>query len=231
MENKQVSNKLKELSILFAEDDKNIRDNIVVSLELLFKNVYQASDGFEAYTQYINNKPDIILTDIAMPGKDGLSFISKVRENNISIPIVILTAQNSEKVIIEAANKQIDGFIVKPINLNKLLEKMEVCIKKIEKLETKSNIIHLNDGLVYDMTNYELLHNNITVSLGKKENLLLKLFANNLNSTITKEQIELTIWNEHISESALKNLLSSLRKKIGKDTIKNISGIGWKLSV
>jgi DNA-binding response OmpR family regulator len=108
---------------------------------------------------------------------------------------------------------------------------MKVCINKIEKLETKSNIIHLNDGLVYDMTNYELLHNNITVSLGKKENLLLKLFANNLNSTITKEQIELTIWNEHISESALKNLLSSLRKKIGKDTIKNISGIGWKLSV
>jgi CheY-like chemotaxis protein len=94
MENKQISNKLKELSILFAEDDKNIRDNIVVSLELLFRNVYQATDGFEAYTKYINNKPDIILTDIAMLGKDGLSFISKVRENDISIPIVILTAQN-----------------------------------------------------------------------------------------------------------------------------------------
>lgn len=225
----EIFQKLKPLSILFIEDDEKIRDNVVVSLEMMFSSVYIAKDGFEAYNQYKNKNPDIILTDLAMEHYDGFSLIEKIREENLAIPIIILSAHSSKEFLIKAANLQIDGYIIKPVSLEKLLDKFSVAIKKLETNFVQNSKVQITNELSYDFNSNELFKNKELVKLGKKENQLLSLLTKNIGKTVTKEYIELTIWQGEATEAAFKNLISSLRKKIGKDLIKNIHGFGWKL--
>lgn len=225
----EIFQKLKPLSILFIEDDEKIRDNVVVSLEMMFSSVYIAKDGFEAYNQYKNKNPDIILTDLAMEHYDGFSLIEKIREENLAIPIIILSAHSSKEFLIKAANLQIDGYIIKPVSLEKLLDKFSIAIKKLETNFVQNSKVQITNELSYDFNSNELFKNKELVKLGKKENQLLSLLTKNIGKTVTKEYIELTIWQGEATEAAFKNLISSLRKKIGKDLIKNIHGFGWKL--
>lgn len=87
-----------------------------------------------------------------------------------------------------------------------------------------------SDGLIYNLLSDELYKNAEVINLGKKEKDLLRLFIDNFDRTLTKEEIIENIWGyEDITESALKNLLSRLRAKIGVDIILSIKGRGWKL--
>ena len=83
----KILKKLENYSVLYAEDDAGVRKNVFELLSLLFKEVYLACDGQEAYELFLTNKPDLIITDIKMPLIDGLSLIDTVRKENKKIPL------------------------------------------------------------------------------------------------------------------------------------------------
>jgi DNA-binding response OmpR family regulator len=219
---------LNTLNLLYVEDDKALRTNYLKTLNLLFYKVHEAECYDTAIKKYNTNQIDILLVDINLGKLSGIELVKKIREKDIYTPIVFLTAHSDNKYLLEAINLQIDGYIIKPLDLDKLQVCMSNCIKK---LHSKSRVI-IDSNIYYDLNNQELYINEDYVKLGKKTNELLKFFLENQNQTITKESIEHTLWSDKtVTDSAIKNLISNLRKLIGKEKILNITGIGWKLNI
>lgn len=99
---------LKSKRILFVEDDAITRMEISNTLKMLFKAVYCARDGEEAYNLYEDERPDIILTDVRMPKKDGIKLTRQIRQIDYNTPIVILTSFDDKNTLLNAANLAID---------------------------------------------------------------------------------------------------------------------------
>lgn len=217
----------KKYTILFAEDDDTIRQATTHILQIFFKEVYVAKNGKEALECYEDEKPDIILSDIKMPLMDGISLAQKIRKSDFMIPIVLLSSYSDQQMLFEAANAHIDGYILKPIVLESMLETLE---KVIPKIAPKKELITFANGMIYNTLSKELYKDGIIVPLGAKEQKILQIFIANKEAIVEKEEIILAIWGlEEVTDSALKGLLNRLRAKIGNDTIVSVKGSGWRL--
>jgi two-component system, OmpR family, response regulator VanR len=220
--------KLNNLKLLYIENNEDFRKNYLQILSLLFKKVFTAENYESALNLYEKNFPDIIVVDINLEGLSGLDLVQTIRKTDLKIPIVFLTAYQDTKHLLQAANLQIDAYIVKPLDFEKLGAAMFNCLKKI----SDQTIVKLDTNLSYNLSSRQLYKNDKIEKLGKKLNILLYLFVKNANKTITREEIEYRIWDtDMVTDSAVKNLIGNLRKKIGKEKIVNIMGIGYKLNI
>jgi two-component system, OmpR family, response regulator VanR len=218
---------LKDKTIVYAEDDIITRNQTAEILEMLFGKVYVASDGEEAYNLYEDESPDILLTDVKMPRKDGLSLIRHIRQNDYHLPIILMTSYAEQEMLLNAANLSIDGYLVKPVDLEKLT--YSIC-RAVQRTGKDEGLIVLGKNLYFNSATKELYHNSKIVVLGVKELDLLELLLNNRHRTLTKEEIGKALWPlDPICESAIKNIVLRLRKKIELDIIISVRGVGYRL--
>ncbi len=220
---------LKSLNLLLVDDNYRIHAELHELLSPMFKSLSLAHDVPSA-EQLLRELPvDIIITDIEMPGMDGLSFIEQVRESNQNLPIIVLSAHAENDTLLRAANLQIDGYIIKPLNFRKLEAVLERAVKR---LSYRLERIAIAPQISYEPRFKALKIDGEEVSLGQKECLLLELFISRSDHLVSKEEILQHVWSSgHASESALKNLLSELRKKLKYPVIENHPGRGWHLSL
>ena len=224
-----ILNRLKNLTLLYIEDDSFIREKYLETFNILFKKTYEASNYNQAIDIFKKESPDLLIIDIQLnEGPNGFDIVEKIREEDQLVPIIFLSAYSEVDYIFKAINNSVNGYIIKPLSLPKLIDVLNksTIVKKLEKT------INISKCISYNFDTFELKVDDNIISLGKKENMLLQMFLENLNKTLTKEEIEYKIWDEVLtSESALKNLIRVLRKKIGKDRIQNTSGMGWRLII
>lgn len=221
--------KLKKLNLLYIEDDIKTRDSYINTFNLIFNRVFAADSYDEAISIYDKELIDFILVDIELNSKkNGFDISKTIREINIDVPIVFLTGHDKKEFILKAINSNMNGYIVKPLSIDKFLE---ITNSLCSKINFKQNI-EFNE-FTYDFDTLELFSKNGSlISLGKKENTLLQIFLKNRDKLLNREFLEYEIWNESLpSDSTLKNLIASLRKKIGKESITNISKLGWIVKI
>ena len=224
---KDVIEKLQRLTLLYAEDEEGIRKNIADSLSYYVKEVIEARDGVEAYEFYLQKKPDIVLSDIHMPNLNGIDFVKKVREENKSIPIVIITAHTDKEYLLEAIELKMEKYIVKPIELESLLNVLEKCVYLLE-LNQKI-LLKIDENYIYDYDKKELRYKDEIVLLNKKEISFFELLIRNQNRIVSYEELQDKVWIEDVmTDSALRSLVRNLRKKLPTDIIFNLSGIGYR---
>lgn len=218
---------LQTKTILYAEDEKHIQNNIKQILELFFKQVYVASDGQEAFYMYEEFSPDVLMLDIYMPLMDGLEVVKKVRKNDVNIPIIMLSAHASQENLFEIVDKKICKFITKPFDIQKLNEALLKCASEFESDDVE---VRLRHG-IYNQFSKTFIGLNEQITLTKKESQLLDLFIKYKNQVLSYEQIIEFFWENECTKESIKALIKELRKKIGKDDIKNIFGLGYKLEI
>ena len=228
-----VNNILKQMTILYIEDEDNIRLNISKTLLLICKNVLVASDAESALDLYNTNKIDIILSDINLPKMSGLEFTTLIRENNRHIPIILLTAHTNTSFLLEAAKLRLIDYLTKPIDFEVLLDALERAAKDI--IQNGTYFIEFQNETTYDV-NKKMLQDNETkkeLKLTASEIELLEYLIQYSKRVVSAEELKSALWdNPDLStDSALKNLLTKLRSKIGKESITNISGIGYRLNL
>ena len=220
---------LKNLEILFVEDDTLMLEHTKKTLDIFFKEVYTCETINSAKEIYYERRPDIILCDIKLEDENGLDFVKYVREKDYKTPIIMLTSHNDSSYILQAANLGIDGYILKPLSLDKILE---VFLKAIERIPYLNSTINISNSLKYSFFDKQLYYNDTLVELGEKENKLFEFFVKNVNKTLSKEEIIYYIWPlEEVTESAFKNLLSRLRAKLVDDIIHTVKNKGWVIKV
>ena len=221
--------KLKTLTILYAEDEEGIRKKITNSLGYYAKEVIEASNGEEALRLYREKKPDIIFTDIMMPKMDGIEFVKEIRKENVEIPIVILTAHTDKKYLLSAIDLYLEQYIIKPINLKDLKNSLERSLSVISKNHSISK--KLPQDCSYDFDTKILTCKEQDVKLNKKEINLFELLLHNQHRVVTYKELQDHIWgDDYMSDDALKSLVRNIRQKLPKDYIQNLSGVGYKIN-
>ena len=221
-----VKSKLKALTILYAEDEIGIRKNIMKTLSYYAKDVYEASNGKEAFDLYEENRPDIILSDIHMPIMDGLEFIKKVRKKDKDTPVVMITAHTDKKYLMEAVELHMEKYVVKPINTKMLFEVLGKCIDSLN--ITRIVTLNCDKNYNYNFESKKLIYKNEVIVLNKKEVLFMELLINNQNRVVKYEEIQYKVWKDNImTDNALRSVVLHLRKKLPTNIIHNLSGIGY----
>lgn len=220
---------LKSLNILYIEDEENIRNNICQILKFICKDVYTASNGKEALSLFNKNNIDIILSDINMPEMSGLDFSKEIRKNNKFLPIILLTAHTDTKNLLTATKLKLIDYLVKPLNLKDL--KNALCTAALEYQEKYRVIIYFKNNIEYHVNKKEIFENSNKKDITNKELLLLEFLYENKKILLSKDEIKEHLWEDSLeaTDGAFKSILNKLRKKIGKESIKNISGIGYQL--
>ena len=225
----------KSYSILYAEDDVEVRKNYVLFLENYFDNIYEAGDGKEALKIYKNKKPSVILTDITMPEVDGLEFVKTIRKTDFTTPIIILSAHSQKEYLFEAIKLNLVDYLIKPIKRAEFKNIIESTInnvsKKFEHAEDERIII--SKTTYWDRSSRLFFYKNKIVDLIKNERILFELLLKKKNEVVTPTDIALYVWDDEdtiVNDASIRNLVKRLRKKLPVDIIHSIYGSGYLLN-
>lgn len=220
--------RLKNKTILLVDDEKIIRENIASMLKFFFKEVYIAVDGEDGLDKYENYLPDIIMTDLKMPNMGGFELIKELEKRACSSYTIIVSAHTDTELLIEAINKGVNRYLIKPITEDELFEVFNAYFEKLDKTTPLS--VQLESNIYFDLNKNQMIIDNEELHLNKKETQFMKLLCSDINKTFSYEEIEYQVWgSDSMSLSAIRSVVRDLRKKIGQDYIINISGIGYRL--
>lgn len=222
---------LKHLNILYIEDEKNIRENITKTLDILVNTVHSVEKVEDAVEVLKTNRIDIIISDINLPKINGIDFIKKIRNTNCYIPVILLSAYTEKDYLLEATKLKLVDYLVKPIDFNMLNEALLKASQEI--INNAKYIVDFEENISYNIMQKKLYTKNDEkeIDLTAKEIDLLEYFIENNERVISHEEIKTEVWQDsfEVTDSALKNVLNKLRKKVGKNSITNISGVGFRI--
>ncbi|MDY0121584.1 MAG: response regulator transcription factor [Sulfurimonas sp.] len=218
--------RLTTLTLLFIEDNEAFAKNTIDFLQIYFGKVLHTTTLKEALVLFETEDPDLILSDIKVEDGNGLEFIQQVRRRNKEIPIIVMSAHKEEEFLFKAIPLGILSYEVKPINYENFL----ALLRKITEHFKEISSFHISPNLVYDYKNKQLLLENKAITLTKKEMLFIELLLKYPKQVVANHMIQNDVWeNSIMSDSAIKNLIFRLRKKVGQDFVQTIHGVGYKL--
>jgi DNA-binding response OmpR family regulator len=219
---------LKDIKILYIEDEEFIRKNAIEYLNFYCDNVYEACDGLDGYEKYKQIKPNIIICDIMMPNLNGLELIEKIRKEDKATQIIVATARIDTEFLLKAVELRLIKYLTKPITEDKLLPVLNEALKYIKQEDT--NILNFEENYKFDILNKTLFSNEKIVKLTKKEILFLEVCTKNKNRAVTYNELENYVWDGYMTSDAMRSVVKELRRKLPKNTLENISGIGYKIN-
>lgn len=216
-------------NILIVDDDAHINNMLKERLTIEGYSINQAFSGTETKLLLANVKPDLILLDLMLPGLTGEELLPEIKD----IPVIVLSAKSSVSSKVDLLLKGASDYITKPFEMDELLARIAVQIRKNNNKNTNELIfneikLNIDTHLVYI--------NDDAVKLTRTEYSILKLLMNNPNQVISKSAIleNIFIDTPDCTEDSLKIHVHNLRKKLNdktnKDYIKSIWGIGFMIS-
>lgn len=220
--------------ILYVEDDDNTRANYINFLKRFFDVFYEASNAEDAYEIYKKEKPDILLIDINLPGKNGIDFLRDIRKIDHTAKAIMLTAMSDIDILISATELKLTKYLVKPISRDELKEALMMAANEIINYTTYTNrVVHIKESCYWDQDREKLLYYEKEVFLTRKEKELLVMLFSNVKKVFSSEDIIFELWYDYDDAkiSSLKTLVKKLRKKLPPDIIKNVFGIGYTLDI
>jgi len=226
--------------ILVVDDEEDIVELMRFQLENDGFDVISANDGMEAIVKINKESPSLVILDIMMPRMSGLDVVKLIRakEEDSHLPIIIVSAKSSEDDVVAGLDLGADDYLTKPFSLKVLSAKVKT-IKR--RYENTSNTIEKKDNQIIEFSNLVLNRNKYTVTLDSKnidltatEFELLFLMASDIGRVFTRNQlINESKGNDYpVTQRSIDVQVVSLRKKLGefgKNTIKTVWGIGYKI--
>lgn len=221
--------------ILYAEDDETLAFLTKDNLEMHY-DVTHCTDGEMCLKAFKSEAFDICIFDIMMPKMDGFELAEKIRQLNADVPIIFLSAKTLKEDRIKGLRLGADDYLVKPFSIEELLLKIEIFLKRSQKNITVENVIYTVGKYQFDHKNYLVFTDSEKISLTQREAELLKLFLDNKNVVMKREEILKSLWgnDDYFMGRSLDVFISRLRKILANEkgiTIENLHGIGFKFNV
>jgi len=217
---------LSKYSILYAEDEKGIQEEVKDILELLFKEVFIANNGLEAKKLYTIHKPDLIITDIKMPNLSGLDFIKELRKHDDKTFVAITTAFTNLEYILLATELNLLKYIVKPVTKPKLYEIFEKFLEK----KNSNGLIQLSKEYTFNKNSGFIYFENQEYKLTSKELIFLNHILDK-KAIVTYEEIEYILEiDNYYNQNAIRQFIKKIRKKLPANYLLNIQNEGYSIS-
>ncbi|MCP4970288.1 MAG: response regulator transcription factor [Arcobacter sp.] len=231
MNTKYIENILKTSKILYIEDDIKYRDNVSKALNMKSDYVISVSCLEEAIKVYNENSIDIIITEIMIKTGTSINFIKSIRKINKNIPIIVVSSLKDTEILLEAVKLNLIDYIIKPIELKILRDALTSSVISI--FDNGLYEVEFTNGAKYNFRKKILIKDEINLTLTSKEVRLLDILLYNRKILLPMDNLKDMLWeNEsYVSDEAFKSILNRLRKKIGKESIENISSSGYLLKL
>jgi DNA-binding response OmpR family regulator len=219
--------------ILYVEDDNTLAFLTADNLEQHY-DVIHFTNGREAFEAFKEQQFDLCVLDVMLPEMDGFELASAIRERDVEIPIIFLSAKTLKEDRIKGLRLGADDYLVKPYSIEELILKIEVFLNRSQKQVSSKNNICTIGSFSFDPVNYTVSKNGETVQLTERESALLKLFVDNKNTILKREKILTELWgtDDYFLGRSMDVFISRLRKIFKDDEtirIDNIPRVGFKL--
>jgi DNA-binding response OmpR family regulator len=222
-------------NILVLEDQKEIREFIVINIKREKHNVFMAATGEEALEIVDKNTIDIAVLDIMLPGINGLEVCKSIRRNNKYMGIIMLTAKGLDTDKEEGFISGADDYIIKPFSPRELILRINALVRRVDMLENDSDMKYSEGPFVIDFDSRIMLKNDIEVELTQIEFSIMSLMVKNKGKSLSREEILDAVWGENFfgSFKIVDVNIRRIRKKIEEDPsepiyIKTIWGYGYR---
>lgn len=227
-------------NVLLVEDEENLHEAIKLNLDIEGYNVTSAFQGKEAILKSKEKKFDLIILDVMLPDVNGFDICETIRLNDLQTPILFLTAKSDSEDKIKGLSIGGDDYLTKPFNIEELLLRMKLLIKR----SSTSNDAN-NDLAIYRIGTFEIHFNSFEVinenneitALTKKQVNLLKLLIDKKNQAVSRQEILEKVWGYEIypTTRTIDNVILSFRKIFESDPksktyFKSIRGVGYKFT-
>ncbi len=228
-------------TILAVDDESSILDLLKFNLEKEGFNFISAEDGEEGINKVLNEKPDLLLLDVMIPKMDGLSVCKKIRQENINIPIIMLSARGEEIDKVLGLEIGADDYITKPFSPREVIARIKANLRKFDKNksaeEEQKNQITVG-SLILDLDKFEAIVRGTTVTdLTRREFEVLKFLAQKPGQIVTRETLLEKVWGyEYYGDIRTVDVtVRRIREKIEKNTsnpkiIITKRGVGYYLA-
>lgn len=219
-------------NILIVEDMQEVNDMLKEYLVKDGQYCIQAFSGSEAKLLLEKHFFDLILLDLMLPGISGEEILKEIKSKDNN-PVIIISAKDNLDTRVRMLELGADDYICKPFELQEVLARIHVQLRKVSKDNLQQDNIYLN-GLTLNLLTYQLSINNNIISLTKHEFLIMRLLMENPNQVFTKQAIYEFAWEEDYygDERVINTHIGNLRAKIRSfsdiDFIQTIWGIGFK---
>ncbi|EAK5230045.1 response regulator transcription factor [Campylobacter jejuni] len=224
-----MSQECKELIILVVEDEIKTRESLINVLSERFSKVIGAQNGDEGLKKFKKFKPDLIITDIAMPIMDGLDMAREIKEISDDVPIVVLSAYSEKERLLRSIDIGIDKYLIKPVDIEELFKVLDCLVG--EKIEANM-LVKISEEYQFNKTKRTLIHNGKEIVLTKKELAFISLLLKQPGVLVLHEDIKKNVWiGEHVSDTAVRTFIKRVRDKVGEDFIKNVPSLGYKINI
>jgi DNA-binding response OmpR family regulator len=222
--------------ILYTEDDETLAFLTKDNLEQNNYEVIHCSEGKSGLESFKNDHFDICILDIMMPKMDGFELAAEIRKTNTDVPIIFLSAKTLKEDRLKGLRLGADDYLVKPFSIEELLLKIEIFLKRSQKNTPTQKTIYEVGKYQFDTQNFFLFNETEKIGLTQREADLLKLFLENKNSVLKREQILTSLWgnDDYFTGRSLDVFISRLRKILVNEkgiSIENLHGIGFRFSV
>lgn len=214
------------MRILLVEDDPQIGTAISSALEDAGMAADWVKDGNAAISSVDAGAFELMLLDIGLPKKDGLSVLKQVRQKRNNIPVIMITARDAVEDRIAGLDLGADDYLVKPF----LIEELMARIRAVVRRRSGSAQPQLSNGdISIDPASKVASYDDAVLELTAKEYRLLHSLLLTPGRIYSREELEEKVygWEEEVNSNAIEFLIHSLRKKTSKAAIKNVRGLGW----
>ncbi|STZ77321.1 response regulator [Bergeriella denitrificans] len=216
------------MRILLVEDDAMIAGAVAASLKDKGFAVDWVGDGPSAETALAAQSYDTVLLDLGLPGRDGLAVLQHIRSRGHTVPVLILTARDDLDSRLQGLDGGADDYLVKPFDLAELHARIRAVIRRHSgQAAAKPG----NGTLTLDPATHQVSIAGQTdaVLLSNKEFAILQVLVLRPGVIHSRAELEdkLYGWGEEVESNAVDYLIHALRKKIGKEHIRNVRGVGW----
>jgi DNA-binding response OmpR family regulator len=221
------------MRVLIVEDERRIAQAIKEGLEQELYAVDVAHDGLEGYNTASNEDYDLLLLDVMMPKMDGYEVAKKLRAEGKHTPILMLTARDQNKDIVQGLDSGADDYLEKPFSFEVLLARIRALLRRPQ--DTIRNVLQVED-LTVDLTHREVKRAGKQIKLSGKEYAVLEYLIRNSGKVLSKNNIMTHVWDfdADILPNNVEVFIAYLRNKIdkpfkGPKLINTIRGFGYRV--
>ena len=216
------------MRVLLVEDDALLGDGIRAGLKLADYAVDWVRDGEAARLALSSHDYDACVLDLGLPKKDGLAVLKELRSQGSKLPVLILTARDTQADKIAGLDAGADDYLTKPFDLGELQARMRALLRRSAGAATPT-LEHA--GVVLEPASKRVTLSGVPVTLSAREYALLLDLLSHKNQLRTRSQLEesLYAWGEEKESNTVEVYIHHLRKKLGADFIRTVRGFGYQL--
>lgn len=214
--------------IYIIEDDEGVQEVYESATEGLY-DVRIFSDGTSFFEAYSEQHPDLIVVDIMLPDMDGYTIISRIRERDERVPIIVVSAKSDEMSFVKGLNKGADDYMSKPFSVMELLARIKAGLRRGQLFVKKQN------DFTIDSSNYRIYYKDAPLELTLKEYKLFRYLLSSSGRVVSREELFREVWGETFmgETRALDMHIAEIRNKLSAvgatGVIETVRGVGYKV--